>query len=171
MRASASRPLPVVAAVLAVAILAGCGSAATASPSATPGPVPTVVPGGMTPPPDPLPVDVTTTETEWGTILDTVPAAFPVFPGAEPADWPDAPVSGAWLGGVPAEEMARWYESQLLDQGWAVVEVGGPLEDGSWTVDAWADIPECRLQAVFRPAGESTIITVRYAAACAGGEG
>jgi hypothetical protein len=159
------------AAVLAVAILAGCGSAATMSPPGTAEPALTAVPGGMTPPPDPLPDEVTTTETEWGTILDAVPTAFPVFPGAEPADWPDGPVSAAWLATAAAEELAGWYEGALLDQGWATVEGSGPLEDGSWNLDAWADIPECRLQAVFHPAGESTIITVRYAAACAGGEG
>ena len=170
MHTSALRPLPAVA-VLAVALLAGCGAAAPTSPPGTVEPVPTAVPGGRTPSPDPLPEEVTTTETEWGTILDLVPAAFPVYPGAEPADWPDGPVSAAWLAGVPAEEMADWYKSALQEQGWATVEMGGPLEDGSWTADAWADIPECRLRVVLHPAGESTIITVLYAAACAGGEG
>jgi hypothetical protein len=144
----------------------------TTPPPATAPPFePTPVPGGASQAPDPLPDEVTTTETDWGTILDAVPSTFPVFPGAEPAEQLDEPFSAAWIAAPDVDQVAGWYESQLLDQGWAVVEVGGPLEDGSWTVDAWADIPECRLQAVFRPAGESTIITVRYAAACAGGEG
>jgi hypothetical protein len=38
-------------------------------------------------------------------------------------------------------------------------------------LDVLGDLPECRLQLTFRPAGGSTMITVLYAAGCAGGEG
>ncbi len=120
--------------------------------------------------PDPLPDDTTTTETDWGTILDAVPATFPVFPDAEPIEAPEGPVSGAWIAGSGPDEVAGWYRETLADL-FAVIDVSSPLEDGSRVLDAWADIPECRIQAAFRPAGESTMITVLYGAGCADGDG
>lgn len=173
-RAPIRRPsLVATGVVLAVAMVAtGCGAGVTTPPPATASPFePTPVPGGISQTPDPLPDDVTTTETDWGTILDAVPSTFPVFPGAGPAERLDEPFSAAWIAAADVEQVAGWYQEALPDQGFGVVELSDALEDGSRILDAWADIPECRAQVAFRPAGESTMITVLYAAACAGGEG
>jgi hypothetical protein len=176
-----SRPAVLVAIGALAVLLAACGGAAstalpiqsssccTEPPTSTPA-EPTEVPGGASVTPDPLPDDTTTTETEWGTILDAVPATFPVFPGAEPAEPLDEPASAVWIAAAGTEEVAGWYRDTLADV-FAIVELAEPLEDGSRALDAWADIPECRARVVFRPAGESTMITVLYAAGCAGGEG
>ena len=37
-------------------------------------------------------------------------------------------------------------------------------------LDTVSDLPECRIQTTFRPAGGSTMITVLYGAGCAGGQ-
>jgi hypothetical protein len=176
-----SRPAALVAIATIALFLAACGDAASTAlpvqsssccsepPTSTPV-APTEVPGGASVTPDPLPDDTTTTETPWGTILDAVPATFPVFPGAEPAEAPDEPVSGAWIAEAGVDDVAGWYRDDLRDL-LGAVELSEPLEDGSRVLDAVADIPECRLQLAFRPAGESTMITVLYGAGCAGGDG
>ena len=38
-------------------------------------------------------------------------------------------------------------------------------------LDLASDVPECRVQATFHPAGGSTMISVLYGAGCAGGDG
>lgn len=185
------RPGHVAGPVLAIA-LAACGTGGSTPPSQAPTPsarptasadvptphptvqptaqpAPTPVPGGVTPKPVPAETLVTTTQTAWGEILDAVPATFPVLPDAQTTEWPDEAVSGAWLADTGVDAVASWYRDELASQGWGQVELSDPLEDGTRVLDAWADIPECRLQVAFRPAGESTIITVLYGAACAGG--
>ncbi|MEW6226148.1 MAG: hypothetical protein AB1627_16100 [Chloroflexota bacterium] len=190
MTQSASRPglaaALVVVLSLALAVAACGGSAASPGPTGAPAsaptaaaspeapmtaPEPTEVPGGASVTPDPLPDDTSTTETEWGTILDAVPATFPVLPGAEPVESPDEPVSGAWISGTSVDEAAAWYRGELEALGLSTLGLSDPLEDGSRVLDTVADIPECRIQTTFRPAGESTMITVLYAAGCAGGDG
>jgi hypothetical protein len=177
-----SRPAVLVAIGALAVLLAACGGAAstalpiqsssccTEPPTSTPA-EPTEVPGGASVTPAPLPDDVSTTETAWGTILDVVPTTFPVFPGAEPGESPDEPVSGAWISSAGVDDVAAWYRDELEGLGYRTAGLSEPLEDGSRVLDSVADIPECRIQAAFRPAGESTMITVLYAAGCAGGEG
>jgi hypothetical protein len=184
MRPSARRSTTLVAFVLLVAACAGPGpttpagsGAATGTPavspggSATDGPEPTPVPGGQSFTPAPPPSSVTTTDTAWGTILDAVPDTFPIFPGAEPADSPSGPVSAALITGAGVDEAATWYKDALETAGYSTTGPSSPLEDGSRVLDAQGDLPECRIQTTFQPAGESTLITVLYAAGCAGGEG
>ena len=190
MTLTANRPGRAPSALLSFSLallVAACGGSAatsapageaTAAPATAPAPgtptampEPTEVPGGASVTPDPLPDDTTTTETEWGTILDAVPATFPVLPGAQPAESPDEPVSAAWISDTSIDEAATWYRDALEAQGLSTMGLSDPLEDGSRVLDTVADIPECRIQTTFRPAGESTMITVRYAAGCAGGEG
>jgi hypothetical protein len=178
--------LPAVVGPMLAIALAACGAGSSATVSQAPAsqqpaasaaltpepatqPAPTPVPGGVTPEPVPVGTRVSTTQTAWGEILDAVPGTLPVFPDAQPTEWPDEAVSGAWLADTGIDAVASWYRDELASQGWGQVDLSDPLEDGSRVLDAWADIPECRLQAAFRPAGESTIITVLYGAACAGG--
>ena len=180
-------------AVLLAGVLAACGGpapsaapASSATPAAAPtarrtpvlteGPPPTVVPvpssGPATDPPEPTqPPGGGTTDTEWGAILDVVPDGFPVIPGAKPAEGLDEPASGWWLAGADVDEVASWYQEALAELGFAVGDLSSPLEDGSRVLDVSSDLPECRLQLVFRPVDGSTIIKVLYGAGCAGGEG
>jgi hypothetical protein len=151
----------------ATATPAGPAPASTTAPS----PVDlTPVPGGATGSPE-IPDRPATTVTDWGTILDRVPDGFPVYPGAKVADGIDEPVSGAWIIEAGVDNVAPWYVSAFEELGWSQVDLGSTLEDGSRVLDLASDLPECRVQTTFRPAGESTMIIVLYGAGCAGGEG
>jgi hypothetical protein len=187
-----ARPNSLAAALLTIAI-AGCGgSAATAKPSPADGgsgapatspttvaavtrvpteaPTPTSVPGAASAMP-PAATEVATTETDWGTILDSVPGSFPVFPGADAADVIEGPASGAWTTPAAVDDVAAWYRSALEALGLRTVALSDPLENGSRVLDSRGDLPECRVQTTFRPEGGSTMITVLYGAGCAGGDG
>lgn len=173
------------------AALAGCGgpvptkaspSGATGSaiPPATavvdPTPVLTPIPDltpvpGATDEPIPPPGGGGTTVIDWGTILNRVPDDFPVFPGAKPTEVDDGPGSGAWFVDATVDEVATWYRDRLEALGFTTKDLSSPLEDGSRILDTVSDLPECRIQTTFRPAGESTKIIVLYGAGCAGGEG
>lgn len=118
------------------------------------------------------PAPVASTPTAWGTILDAVPSAFPVFPDATVADPPaDGPVSGAWVTKAPVAEVATWYRDALLGANYAKVDLGSALEDGSRVLDVQGDLPECRAQVTVKPLGQSTLIAVLYGAGCGGGNG
>jgi hypothetical protein len=179
---------------LSIALVAACGgpspstapataatpvtasTAAGPTPVLTEGPPPTPVPvpssGPATNPSEPTqPPGGGTTGTGWGAILDIVPDSFPVIPGARPAEGQNEPASGWWLAEVGVDEVASWYQGALAELGFAVGDLSSPLEDGSRVLDVSSDLPECRLQLAFRPAGGSTIIKVLYGAGCAGGEG
>jgi len=149
------------------------GSPASASPiSSSGGGVPslTPVPDGQTVEPGPEQTRLGTVETDWGTIVDGLPAEFPIFPGAVIADVPGELLSGSFEAPNAADEVATWYRDTLTERGYGV-ELSDPFEDGGRVLDAQADIPECRIQLSFEPQGESTIITVLLASACAGGVG
>ena len=107
-----------------------------------------------------------------GAILDVVPDGFPVIPGAKPAEGLDEPASGWWLAEANVDDVASWYAGGARRAGLhRLGDLSSPLEDGSRVLDVSSDLPECRLQLAFRPAGGSTIIMVLYGAGCAGGEG
>jgi hypothetical protein len=146
----------------------------TAAPGATAAPVdgesagPTLtpVPGGQTAAPEPLPTVVGVAQTEWGAILVALPASFPVYPGAEPVDLPEV-TTAAFSVPVDVEAATGWYLEALGAKGYQL-ELSDPLESGEQVLDAASDLPECRIQAAFRPEADSTIITVLYGAGCAG---
>lgn len=117
------------------------------------------------------PATAWTTIAGWGTILDGVPAGFPVYPGARPADAPSGPVSGAWLATAAVDPVATWYRAALETQGYSTGNLSSTRDDGSRVLDTVSDLPECRIQTTFRPAGGSTMITVLYGSGCAGGGG
>jgi hypothetical protein len=168
-----------------VALVAACGSpaapTAAVSPSAVGVPAPARTTGsgasvaaspgtsgGATAARTPVPGRVGTTKTSWGLILDAVPDAFPVLPGASPASpIPDA-VSGAWIATATVDEVAAWYHDAVLAVGFASADLGSALEDGSRVLDVQGDLPACKVQVTVRPAGGSTMISVLYGAACAG---
>lgn len=179
MRRVTCRPAILATALLGLVVGACGASPATPAASSSPAqasastapatmPPPTEVPGGASTPPAPQPTHVTTTQTDWGTILDAVPNTFPVFPGAQVTEPPAEPVSAAFISVAGVDEIATWYRDALEAEGFGTMSLSSPLEDGSRVLDSQGDLPECRIQTTFRPAGESTMITVLYAAGCAG---
>ena len=188
MRAVTIRPVAtlVLAAVATAAIVAGCTSAAatpppsasvaaTASatspqPSTAQAPSLTPVPGGQSDGPGHVGTHIPTTQTDWGEILDDLPASFPLYPDADVAELPGEVVSGSFEAPADVDPVVAWYTDTLTERGYAV-DTGTPLEDGSRVMDVAADLPECRIQITFRPADGSTIMTVLVASACATGTG
>ena len=170
---------PALAALGLAFVLAACGGPSPSG-SPTPGPTtapttapgPTEVPGGQTPgttdpteSPAPIPP---TTQTDWGLIVDVLPADFPVFPGAAVAGPPAEAVSGAFIASAGVDEVAAWYRDALEATGKSTLDLTAPLEDGSRMLDMQGDLPECQLRVTFRPAGESTMIIVLLGAGCFG---
>jgi hypothetical protein len=147
---------------------AGASPGASANPS-TGGPSLTPVPGGASTLPEPVPTRIGTTQTDWGEILDDLPATFPAYPNADAAEVPDT-VSAARLAPADAAAVAAWYRDAFTESGYAV-ELSDPAEDGSQVLDAQADLPECRIQMTFRPEDGDTMITILVASACANGTG
>ena len=67
-----------------------------ASEARRPTPSLTPVPGGQSNAPGPVGTLIPTTQTDWGEILDDLPASFPLYPDAGPAEVPDEVVSGSF---------------------------------------------------------------------------
>ena len=142
-------------------------SAASPTPIPIDEPSPTAVPGGQTVNPEPPATRrPTTTRTDWGVILDAVPDDFPRYPDAKDTEYPDGPVSAALLADAGVDKVATWYRDSLEALGYATIDLSQPVEDGSRVLDSQADLPECRVQTTFRPAGGATMITVLFAAGC-----
>ena len=152
-------------------VLAACGPAAssgTAPPagSATPRPsAPTTGPTSARSPSNAPAADQT--DTGWGRIWDTIPAGFPVVPGATPAD--DAggePVSARFAveGGDP-EAIATWLQDVLEQATFSTLGLNGPGEDGGFVIDSTGD-GECRIQTSITPLGGQTFVSIRYGADC-----
>ncbi len=139
-------------------------------PSLTPAPSLTPVPGGQSNAPGPVGAHIPTTRTEWGEILDDLPASFPLYPDAGVAEVPDEMVSGSFEAPADVDALVAWYTDAFGERGYTT-DTGTALEDGSRVMDVAADLPECRIQITFRPADGSTIMTVLVASACATGTG
>ncbi len=177
MRHPTSRAIAILLAVLAL-VAGGCTGSPTATPTAsvptpeiTTSPSPSEAPSAVASPAAPAPTPVSTTQTAWGAIVDAVPDSFPVYPGAQIADPPAEPVSAAYISSDGVDAIATWYRTALEGLGFSTMSLSNALEDGSRVLDIQGDLPECRIQATFRPEGGSTMITVLYGAGCAGGQG
>lgn len=109
------------------------------------------------------------TDTDWGRIWDELPEAFPVFPGATPADEtaPD-PVSATFvLEGADPRAVAGWMQTELERAAYRTEALNGPFEDGRYILDVQG-AGDCRIQVAMGPLGGLTAVTVRYGAACPG---
>ena len=173
-RLPAPRPLPAAAASLAVALALAACTAAGSSPSPTavatsvigsPA-VSTAAPAtGASGSASASPA-AGTTQTDWGEIRDVVPAGFPIPAGAEPADLPQGPYSGAWTTSASAAQTAAAVRAGLLEAGWGGVGASGPTEAGEVTIDAAGPTPGCRVRVSVGPLGGLTAIVVLYGASC-----
>lgn len=108
----------------------------------------------------------TTTRTGWGTIWDRLPLAFPTYPGAEPAEVSEGPASAVLTVSAEPGLIAAFYEMMLRGAGYDIEALAGPMEDGSSTVDAVGQDPDCRVQVTAVPRGGLTLVTIMFAAAC-----
>jgi hypothetical protein len=110
----------------------------------------------------------TQTDTDWGTIWDALPSGFPMPPGATPSDeaGSDGPVSATWtIAGMDAAATAAWMQAELEIATYSTEALSGPLEDGSFVLDSVGDAG-CRIETAVRPAGDVTLVTVRFGADC-----
>lgn len=155
--------------VLAAALIGACNPAApTASPSGAQASVASAessaTPSGPITSPAPA---AGQTDTDWGRIWDALPAAFPVYPGATPAEEVETgPVSGAVVvEGRDARTIATWMQAELERAAYATEALNGPLEDGSFVLESVGQA-DCRVEVAVAPLGGLTTVTVRYAATC-----
>ena len=151
--------------VLAIAACTSSGSTPSSAPPAEPSspaasaPAESEAPSGSPP-------AVGQTDTDWGRIWDAVPAGFPRFPGATPADATSEPASAHYTvsGGDP-EAIAAWMQGALETATFSTVGMNGPFEDGAFVIDSVGD-GTCRVETRIAPLGDLTAITVRYGADC-----
>jgi hypothetical protein len=107
------------------------------------------------------------TDTDWGRIWDELPEAFPVYPGATPADEAaTGPVSATFaLEGADPRTVATWMQTELERAAYRTEALNGPFEDGSFVLELNGST-ECRIEVVVAPLGGLVTVTVRYGAAC-----
>jgi hypothetical protein len=107
------------------------------------------------------------TDTDWGRIWDTLPVAFPVYPGAAPAEEAaTGPVSATFaLEGRDAKTIVIWMQTELERATYSTEALTGPLEDGSFVLGS-IGTGDCRVEVAVAPLGSLTTVTVRYGAAC-----
>ena len=130
------------------------GQASPSVPSTGSGTASEAAPGGQT-------------DTDWGRIWDEVPEAFPIYPGATPAD--DAatePVSGTFaLDETDPRVVATWMQTELERAAYRTEALNGPFEDGRYIMEL-VGAGECRIEVAAGPLGGLTTVSVRYGAAC-----
>ncbi len=111
---------------------------------------------------------VAQTDTDWGRIWDAVPAGFPVYPGATPAEETETgPVSMTYaLENADPRVIATWMQTELERAMYRTEAMSGPLEDGSFVLAATGSPPDCRVEVAVAPLGGLVTMAVRYGAAC-----
>jgi hypothetical protein len=169
--ASMTRRMAFAAVLPLLLAVSACGSSASPTlPSAvTPSPTPdlTPVPGGsaaaspvaaVSPP--------TQTDTEWGRIWDALPPSFPLPPDAVPTETGQGAASGSFAVGAAPQNTVSLLESSLTAAGFSMESVEGPLEDGSFTLNAVGRDPSCLAQVRVVPLSGTTNVVVLYGAGC-----
>ena len=170
LRRSAAESLVSILAISVAILMAGCGSTTTTpKPAGSPGrsaPVLTPVPGGGASPAAPASVaPPTTTDTEFGTIFDSLPPSFPTLPGQEPAATGASPTSGSFAANLSVADARKIIEVSLVSLGWRVT-VGSPLEDGTVVLEASHAPAGCKTEVRFTPLSGSVVMSVLYGASC-----
>ncbi len=137
----------------ATAAASAAGAASTASSASAP-----AAGGGST---------TSQTDTDWGRIWDTLPKGFPTIPGSTPDDAAAGPASAVLVvQGDAAQTVASSLQTQLQAAGYTTTALGGPLEDGTYTLDMTGPSTGCMLQVAATPTGGLTTVTILYGAAC-----
>jgi hypothetical protein len=154
-------------------MLASCDPGTPLGPSAgAPSPPPPSAgapPSGSNPSVEPSPPVVAgQTETAWGRIWDSVPDAFPTYPGSTPANEAASGPASATLAvqGADARTIAGWMQSNLEQATYSTEALTGPFEDGSYVLESTGTAPGCRVRVSIAPLGNLTTVTVLYGASC-----
>lgn len=107
------------------------------------------------------------TDTDWGRIWDSLPKSFPAIAGSTPDAAAAGPASAVLVvPGDVAKTVATSLQTQLGAAGYTTTALGGPLEDGTYTLDMTGAAPGCMLQVTATPTGGLTTVTILYGAAC-----
>jgi hypothetical protein len=147
-------PKRLAAVVLALALAAlGCGTT-TQPPS----------PATVTSAPPPA---GGTTQTDWGTIRDTLPPGFPRYPGSTPTETGAGAASAVFDAPADVSTVTTWLQGALEGAGFSTLSLSGPAEDGSMEIESVGPTTtQCRVRTTVAPLGSSTIVTVLYGAVC-----
>jgi hypothetical protein len=107
-----------------------------------------------------------TTETEWGTIHDSLPPGFPRYPGSNPTETGAGPASGVFDAPADVSTVTTWFQGALEGAGFSTLSLSGPAEDGSMEIESVGLTTQCRVRTTVAPLGGSTIVTILYGAVC-----
>ena len=166
-RRAAAQRLTMCLALIGSMALAACSSSA-----ASPPPAASTAPAASTGASAPAPVGSgstsSQTDTDWGRIWDSLPAGFPTIAGSTPSEEAAVGPASAILvvDGGAAKTIATSLQTQLEAAGYTTTALGGPLEDGTYTLDMTGSPTGCMLQVTASPTGGLTTITIQYGAAC-----
>jgi hypothetical protein len=107
-------------------------------------------------------------DTDWGRIWDRLPSSFPTIAGSTPSEESaSGPASATFtVNGNAAKTIATSLQTQLEAAGYTTVALGGPLEDGTYTLDMAGQPAGCLLQVKAAPLGSVTTVTILYGATC-----
>ena len=107
-------------------------------------------------------------DTDWGRIWDSLPSGFPTIAGSTPSEEAaTGPASATFtVSGDAAKTIATTLQTQLMAAGYTTVALGGPLEDGTYTLDMSGQPAGCILQVKAAPLGSVTTVTILYGATC-----
>ena len=151
-----------VVAAIALAACSSAGSSASPSPSSPPraAVTPTAAAGSQG--------TASQSDTDWGRIWDSLPSGFPTIAGSTPSEEAaTGPASATFtVNGNAAKTIATTLQTQLMAAGYTTVALGGPLEDGTYTLDMSGQPAGCILQVKAAPLGSVTTVTILYGATC-----
>lgn len=146
-------------------IAAACNATPTNTPNGSSSAGPTDVPGTSAEPGGSA-GEPSQTDTDWGRIWDALPPTFPTPPDSMPSEpIGRGPSSGDLSVGAAPAEVAEFYD-RALGEGGYVSSVQGPLEDGSFVVDATGVAAGCQVQVTVTPLSGVTHVTILFGAAC-----
>ena len=108
------------------------------------------------------------TDTAWGRIWDSLPAGFPAYPGATPAqEAAGGPASAVLVvQGAEPRTIADWMRSSLERATYSTEALNGPFEDGSYVLESIGMTAGCRVRVSMAPLGGLTTVTVLYGGSC-----
>jgi len=150
-----------VVAAIALAACSSAGSSASATPS-SPAAVATATAAAGSQ------GTASQSDTDWGRIWDSLPSGFPTIAGSTPSEEAaTGPASATFtVNGNAAKTIATTLQTQLMAAGYTTVALGGPLEDGTYTLDMSGQPAGCILQVKAAPLGSVTTVTILYGATC-----
>jgi hypothetical protein len=160
-------PIGLVAA-LAIALAACSSTGSPASPSPSSPPAIAATPTTSAPAESNAGSATSQSDTDWGRIWDSLPPGFPTIPGSTPSEEAaSGPASATFtINGGSAKTIASALQTQLAAAGYTTVALGGPLEDGTYTLDMTGQPAGCMLQVRAGPLGGVTTVSILYGATC-----